>query len=183
MRQTAGTVNLSNEIFRLQDSAAHWVTFGGRAPYGQVGVGYSSTAYHNALTDQFSTGRWFWVVLSIDPVANTVQGLNPVFPDVQFTMGTAWPLSASPASLLIENYGSAANSFTFGSIAIWQRALNIEEVKAWIEQESIYSAAVRPAPFPNVVSGGASKATCWKTTATIGYCSTVPDTTGSCTCN
>jgi hypothetical protein len=29
----------------------------------------------------------------------------------------------------------------------------------------------------------AGKATCWKTTTTIGYCSTQPDSTGSCTCN
>lgn len=32
-------------------------------------------------------------------------------------------------------------------------------------------------------SGSTGKATCWKTSTTIGYCSTQPDATGSCTCN
>lgn len=32
-------------------------------------------------------------------------------------------------------------------------------------------------------TGTAGKATCWKTTGTLGYCSTQPDATGACTCN
>lgn len=32
-------------------------------------------------------------------------------------------------------------------------------------------------------AGSTAKATCWKTATTIGYCSTQPDSTGSCTCN
>jgi hypothetical protein len=93
------------------------------------------------------TGKWRWTFVVFDPVANTTQSIDPSNPDVAPVPSTAaWPLTGTPASIWIENAGaSTVDTFLFGSVAIWQRALTIEEAKSWIEQESIYAAAARPA--------------------------------------
>jgi hypothetical protein len=93
------------------------------------------------------TGKWRWTFVVFDPVANTTQSIDPSNPDLAPVPNlNAWPLTGTPTSIWIENAGgSTVDTFLFGSVAIWQRALTIEEAKSWIEQDGIYAAAARPA--------------------------------------
>ena len=58
------------------------------------------------------------------------------------------------------------------------KALNIDNTGA-----ATFAGKVTSTGISTGSAGSANKAVCWKTTTTIGYCSTVVDSSGACTCN
>lgn len=139
---------------------------------------------------------------------HTIQGSNPALILGPYGAGSSFQgavmrsnVGSTPSMSICQQYGytsssctlaalNASNVYAQGGLSLaGSSVMNANHGNGTNLQHSDGTGASHVAAFSatgDLTDGGtgtAGKATCWKTTGTIGYCSTQPDATGACTCN
>jgi lysophospholipase L1-like esterase len=142
---------------------------------GGVGGARQSTGTGFYWPDTQSTlfkqlGSPYWISGDSSNVGTLINGVGK-------SIFTVYPTTANPSVLQ-----SARRSST--TAAAWRLTADNDDFNLVTNNgDLVYSSNGTERLRVSSGAGSAGKAVCWKTATKIGYCSTVPDATGSCTCN
>lgn len=139
----------STRIFRMVDAGVHTFELALTKNGTLNSVLFGGSTVNNQSSEPAGAGKWNWLFVTANPTTGAVTAINPARPGTTFT-GT-WPLTGNPTNIYIGSF-TAGNNMQIASVAIWQRALNLDEARAWTAQKTLFT--------PNKVSSLPAVETC-----------------------
>ena len=123
-------------VANIVDASSNSQIFFGGSQNGVSIMNYTANGNFeaNRSSESVVTGRWGWIITSYNPSTHVWSILNPGNRGLTTFTDTSNPLTTATSSIALLQSVFASTSYQVASVAIWQRALGMDEAVMWLNQ-------------------------------------------------